>query len=374
MKKLYTLLLLCLMTTFAYSKKPLQQLSDQAVISVITCGTGDQLYSLFGHTAIRVYDPIEFVDRVYNYGMFDFRTSNFYGKFVKGDLLYFVDYDSYQNFVINYVYDNRAVYEQVLNLSQKQKQEVFDKLNISMQEENKNYVYKFIDQNCTTKVVDILNDVLPKPVKVDVEGNTATYRTILNSYLDSRYFEMLGINLIFGSKVNKDANLLFLPDKFMLGLAETRINNQPLVSQTIDVFVPKIEKQGTWWNTMWFASVIALFLAVCFINSFVRKTFLFILGLLGLFFFGVAFYSLHSELLWNNTILLCSPLFLVLPFIKRESAWRGRINLAIVISVIAFTLANIMSQKLLVSLPLVLLTYFAVALELQIINIVRSNK
>ncbi|MDR2224303.1 MAG: DUF4105 domain-containing protein [Flavobacteriaceae bacterium] len=374
MRKIYALLLFCLTTILSYGQMNERTLSDQAIVSVITCGTGDQLYSLFGHTAIRIYDPIERIDRVYNYGMFDFRAPNFYGKFVKGDLLYFATYDSYRDFVMNYMYDDRAVYEQVLNLTQQQKQKVFDELSTSLLEENKYYVYKFIDQNCTTKVVDILNKVIPTPVKVDVEGNTTTYRTILNSYLKSRYFEMLGINLIFGSKVNKESNLLFLPDKFMLGLAETKINNQPLVSETIDVFVPQNNKQGIWWDTMWFASVIALFFAVAVVNSFVRKTFLFLLGLLGLFFFGVAFYSLHSELLWNNSILLCSPLFLLLPFVKKEYTWRGKYNLAVIVSVLAFTVVNIVSQKLFVSLPLVLLTYFAVALEFQLINIVRVKK
>lgn len=351
-----------------------RKLSDNAQISVITCGTGDQLYSLFGHTALRVYDPQEGVDRVYNYGMFDFRTDNFYGKFVKGNLLYFVVYERYRDFLANYLYDERAVYEQLLDLNQKQKQAVFDQLNESLSEENKFYTYKFIDQNCTTKVVDIVNSVLPTPVKVDVEGNTESYRTILNSYLKNRYFEMLGINLIFGSKVNKTSDLLFLPDKFMSGLAETKINNTPLVIETVTVFQPEIKTQGIWWNSMWFASILALFLGAALVNSFIRKTYLLLLGVLGVFFFAVGFYSLHAELLWNNSVLLCSPLFLALPFIKQGSKWRGKLNVAMLLSVFGFVFANLMSQKLWVSLPLVVVTLFAVILEMQLIAIVKRKK
>lgn len=351
-----------------------RKLSDNAQISVITCGTGDQLYSLFGHTALRVYDPQEGVDRVYNYGMFAFRTDNFYGKFVKGNLLYFVVYERYRDFLANYLYDERAVYEQLLDLNQKQKQAVFDQLNESLSEENKFYTYKFIDQNCTTKVVDIVNSVLPTPVKVDVEGNTESYRTILNSYLKNRYFEMLGINLIFGSKVNKTSDLLFLPDKFMSGLAETKINNTPLVIETVTVFQPEIKTQGIWWNSMWFASILALFLGAALVNSFIRKTYLLLLGVLGVFFFAVGFYSLHAELLWNNSVLLCSPLFLALPFIKQGSKWRGKLNVAMLLSVFGFVFANLMSQKLWVSLPLVVVTLFAVILEMQLIAIVKRKK
>lgn len=351
-----------------------RKLSDNAQISVITCGTGDQLYSLFGHTALRVYDPQEGVDRVYNYGMFDFRTDNFYGKFVKGNLLYFVDYERYRDFLANYVYDERTVYEQLLNLNQKQKQTVFDKLNESLREENKFYTYKFIDQNCTTKVVDIVNSVLPTPVKVDVEGNTESYRTILNSYLKNRYFEMLGINLIFGSKVNKTSDLLFLPDKFMAGLAETEINKTPLIIETVTVFQPETKAKSTWWNSMWFASILALFLGASLVNSFIRKTYLLVLGVLGVFFFAVGFYSLHAELLWNNSVLLCSPLFLALPFIKQGSKWRGQLNIAMLLSVFGFVFANLMSQKLWVSLPLVAVTLFAVILEVQLIAMIKQKK
>lgn len=351
-----------------------RKLSDNAQISVITCGIGDQLYSLFGHTALRVYDPQEGVDRVYNYGMFDFRTDNFYGKFVKGNLLYFVVYERYRDFLANYLYDERAVYEQLLDLNQKQKQAVFDQLNESLSEENKFYTYKFIDQNCTTKVVDIVNSVLPTPVKVDVEGNTESYRTILNLYLKNRYFEMLGINLIFGSKVNKTSDLLFLPDKFMSGLAETKINNTPLVIETVTVFQPEIKTQGIWWNSMWFASILALFLGAALVNSFIRKTYLLLLGVLGVFFFAVGFYSLHAELLWNNSVLLCSPLFLALPFIKQGSKWRGKLNATMLLSVFGFVFANLMSQKLWVSLPLVAVTLFAVILEVQIIAMIKQKK
>lgn len=189
MKKVFTLFFAVFLLQFSYGNIADRMLSDQAKISILTCGTGGQLYSLFGHTAIRVYDPAEGIDRVYNYGMFDFRTPNFYAKFVKGDLLYFVVYEGYEDFVVNYAYDNRSVVEQELNLSQEQKQGIWRNLNQSLKEENRYYIYKFIDQNCTTKVVDVVNSVLPTPVNVHITGNTETYRTILNTYLKDRFFE-----------------------------------------------------------------------------------------------------------------------------------------------------------------------------------------
>ncbi|EHO06339.1 MULTISPECIES: Lnb N-terminal periplasmic domain-containing protein [Myroides] len=365
-KKMIYLLFCLFVVQMAFSKE--RPLSDRAEISVLTCGTGDELYSLFGHTAIRVSDPFEGIDRVYNYGMFDFRTPNFYGKFVKGDLLYYADYSTYRNFIGSYVYDNRAVYEQALDLTPTQKEEIWQKLNESLEEENKFYVYKFIDQNCTTKVVDIINSSIATPVKVDVEGNTATYRTILNSYLNKRYFEMLGINLIFGSKVDAHSTLLFLPDKFMQGLAETKVNGKPLVPETVTVFEPEVstEKSGISVNSMWFFSLVVLVLAGLMTQRGVRSVYFVILGLLGIFFFVVGFYSLHGELLSNNTVLLCSPIFLILPFIRKNVKIAKLLQLLTLVCVILYIVLNITSEKLLVTLPLVLLTLVSLAIEMRI--------
>lgn len=342
-------------------------LSERAEITVLTCGVGDELYSLFGHTAIRVNDPMEGIDRVYNYGMFDFSTPNFYGKFVKGDLLYFADYSTYKNFLVGYYYDNRAVYEQVLNLSQEQKQAIWEELNNSLKEENKYYVYKFIDQNCTTKVGDILNHNLSKPLNTDIEGNREEYRTILNTYLKSRYFELLGINLIFGSKVDQKSTSLFLPDKLMKGIAETTIDGKPLVKETFTVLEEnkKEENKGVWWNTIWLFSAVVLLLT--YLNTFqmVRNAYFILMGVLGVFFFAVGFYSLHSELLSNNTILLCSPLFLVLPFVRRKYIILKIVQMLLFVSLFLYVVLNLSSEKLIVTLPLFFLTVVSLAIDMR---------
>ena len=82
------LILVCCFSFIGYSQGI--KLSENAQISVITCGSGNEMYSIFGHTAIRVKDNLSNLDVVFNYGMFDFNTPNFYVKFLKGDLLYSV--------------------------------------------------------------------------------------------------------------------------------------------------------------------------------------------------------------------------------------------------------------------------------------------
>ena len=80
----FTLLFILLLTLFSSNSNSQEiTLSNTAEVSVLTCGTGLEIYSLFGHTAIRIKDSSNFVDQVYNYGTFDFSTPNFYLKFVK---------------------------------------------------------------------------------------------------------------------------------------------------------------------------------------------------------------------------------------------------------------------------------------------------
>lgn len=352
----YIIAFFLVLTPMIWANGGATTLSSRAEISVLTCGPGEELYALYGHTAIRVSDPLQGIDRVYNYGLFDFATDNFYMKFIKGDLLYFVDYDNYERFVRAYIYDDRSVYEQVLQLSPSQKEEIWQKMNLSMEKENREYVYRFVNQNCTTKVVDLVNDVLETPVVVDVEGNRSTYRSAYSKYQENNYFVNLGINLAFGAKMDHKSVLLSLPINFMNGLAETTENGTPLVSKTTVLYERKELPVQAWWDTSWFFSAIMLIWVLGMKNTVIRNAFFFVMGGLGIFFIVIGFYSLHEELLNNNSVFLCNPLFLLIPFWSSE-AYRTKLNLLIsllLMSLVLFVGLNLKSEKLLLALPLVL--------------------
>ena len=85
------LFLIC--SVFLLNNKSIAELSDQAQISLLTCAEGEDIYSLFGHSAIRVYDPVKNIDNCYNWGMFEFDSDEiiFATKFTKGRLKYYMD-------------------------------------------------------------------------------------------------------------------------------------------------------------------------------------------------------------------------------------------------------------------------------------------
>ena len=128
-------LLLFLNFYIGFSQK--NQLSENTQVSIITVGLADQVYELYGHTALRIKDSKSSIDLVYNYGMFDFATENFILKFAKGNLQYFAAAYPYSDFEYSYKLDNRSIYEQILNISLQEKQNLFDKLNASLHSKDK---------------------------------------------------------------------------------------------------------------------------------------------------------------------------------------------------------------------------------------------
>jgi len=102
----------------------------------LTGGPGDNLYTKFGHTAVRVKDDTNGFDVVFNYGQFDFDQPNFYLNFAKGRLLYKLANYRYEFLERAYKRDNQSVQEQLLNLNYEQKQQFFNKLLINAKPQN----------------------------------------------------------------------------------------------------------------------------------------------------------------------------------------------------------------------------------------------
>lgn len=285
--------------------------SDNTIVSILTVGTADASHSLYGHTALRIKDETKNIDLVYNYGMFDFNTPNFMFKFVKGDLQYYAAAYPYEDFEYSYRVENRSIYEQVLNLSITEKQNLINKLDTSLASDDKYYTYKFIHRNCTTKVIDIVNEVLEGKPIVKKNIDSKTYREVLFPYVENHFYQKLGINIIFGHKVDDMATVMFLPLDLFDNLKVTAYKNKPLVTETNVVFEANRPALFSFADSIY--SLIAVLLLFVLINKKALTTSYFlILGAIGLLFSMIGLYSLHQEVLWNYNVLLFNPLFLVL--------------------------------------------------------------
>ncbi|MBK7884362.1 MAG: DUF4105 domain-containing protein [Chitinophagaceae bacterium] len=117
--------------------------SSHLRISLLTCTPGEELYSTFGHSALRVIDSSSVTDVVYNYGTFNFDDDGFYLKFVQGKLMYYIAAGIFEAFIYEYQIENRGITEQVLNFSAAEKTIIQQALNNNLKEENKYYKYDF---------------------------------------------------------------------------------------------------------------------------------------------------------------------------------------------------------------------------------------
>jgi uncharacterized protein DUF4105 len=338
-------------------------LSEKAQISLLTCGTGDELYSLYGHTALRINDPVNQIDIVYNYGAFDFDTQNFYGKFVKGDLEYFVATSSFEEFNYSYVYDNRDIFEQKLNLTQEQKQKIFSELGNVLSSEKRYYTYKFIDRNCTTMVRDVINNVLTTPISTKIPDTQKNYRKILYDYQTNKFYENLGINLMFGAKTDRQSDQLFLPVELLEGVNKSTNKGLPLTNGTITIYKKQDRNESkSLWNSFYtFAFIMLLIAFGAYKKKSIAITYLSIAGVLGLFFSLVGLYSFHEEVLWNYNVLLFSPLYIPLIWlvVMKKSLWTNRLVMVSFGLIAVYTLYMSNKAHFVMMLPIVLTTSVA---------------
>ncbi|WP_417602353.1 DUF4105 domain-containing protein [Owenweeksia hongkongensis] len=334
------LFLLLFVNTFAFAQV---QLTDKAEIRIVTCGPYQgELYSAFGHSAVRVYDPSQAIDLIYNYGVFNFNQPNFYLNFAKGHLKYRLAVSRYQPFVDSYIDENRFVHEQILNLTPAQNQKVFDFLQWNAQEENMHYYYDYFYDNCATRVRDVMRKALGDSVRFDDSHITTNYtiRDLCDIYLQEQPWGDLGIDLCLGLPMDKSATpwmYMFLPDYVEQGFDHAYIKGQrgekPLVKETVTTFEALPEKAETNWNTpfLYFTALLILGLLITY-QGYNAKRGLYwfdavifsIIGLIGWFLFVLWLATDHRAAAQNMNLLWAIPLHFPVALIllrKKKPNW-----------------------------------------------------
>ena len=268
-RRLY-LFILCLT---AWIGAEARSLSEEARISLLTCTPGEELYARYGHTAIRVQDPQNRLDLVFNYGIFDFNTDHFYWKFVKGETWYELGAITMPWFMLEYEEEHRPVYEQVLNLNPSQREEIWQALVLNYEPENRKYLYNFVFDNCATRPYLLIQKALGDTIRSEYTGNTGTtYRRFIRRYTGSMTWANAGINLLFGPKADKPMNneqRLFLPEELMLYMAQAHLSDgTPLVSESE---IGSFDLPKTPWYASWPLGWAVYFIVVCLISWWDRR-------------------------------------------------------------------------------------------------------
>jgi Domain of unknown function (DUF4105) len=320
--------------------------SSRLRISILTCTPGEELSETFGHSAFRVIDSNSVTDHVYNYGTFPFYEDGFYIKFIRGKLKYSVEVEQFQDFKQNYLFQNRGITEQVLQLTDAEKVTMYHYLLENIKEENKYYQYDFFLDNCTTRLRDIIEKYKqPKPILPAVMATNFTFRNAIHQYLDNnnKTWSKLGIDILLGARtdaVMTVAQQEFLPENLMRALDSTTNTKVVLATQQLYAFAPT-KNAGSFFTPLFLSSAILLFFVLLhlFKNNFTKKllqfldAFLFfVVGALGVLLIFMWVGTDHIMTKNNYNLLWASPFFIVYAFIaNRHTAKAKKISLFVCI-------------------------------------------
>ncbi len=318
-----------------------QTLSDSARISLFTCTPGDYVYSQYGHSAIRVLDPVNRLDITFNYGIFSFDTEDFYLKFIKGETDYQLGIDDTHSFLWSSEYIGRTTYEQELNLTSAQRQAIFDALLENYRPENRFYRYNFVFDNCATRPYLLLKNVLgadliaPDSIFYTPHSEYLTYRSLISHYSQANTWVDFGVNLIFGKDADKEMTYeerLFLPEELMHYIVySSRADGTPLTDA--EEVAPFDIERTPWYLSPYLLVTLLCALLLIFtyidlrskrISWWLDAIFFALYGILGSISFFLTFVSLHPLVGVNYNLLFYSPLMFI-PFIcilfKKGRGW-----------------------------------------------------
>lgn len=219
------------------------QLSENAFASLLTCGPGDEFYTNFGHSAIRVCDTTLGIDLVFNYGTFDFDQPHFYWTFARGRLNYCLSISTYNSFMFDYGYEGRSVWEQHLRLSHQEVCNLYLLLSENYQPEYRYYMYDFFLDNCATRPRDIIDNALchrkhfeEQPLSYKVTYRDKLYEATEGNLLWWRF----GIDLVLGMRCDHRCNnmeLMFSPLELMAQMDTVVVSDtqEPLADSAVKI-------------------------------------------------------------------------------------------------------------------------------------------
>lgn len=334
---------------------PGDTIMDNVDISLLTCQPHDEVYSLYGHTAIRVQNRNNGDDFAVNYGLFDFDSDNFVLRFVFGLTDYRMGLADFNRFLREYASYGSGVYQQRISMSREEKRAFLMALSDNAKPENVVYRYNYFYNNCTTKARDILLSALQGQVSYEetaIQKGERSFRDLIHLCNEAHPWAREGNDLLLGVDADRNTNHAerqFLPRVLMADFDSATVvgangSVRPLVDTAYWVLQPGVQYQQTQTSALTSPATASLtffcvIMALCLYQLVIRKRpmpwvsggIVFLYGLLGIIL-GAMLFSKHPTVNFNLQILILNPLFLLLAFPKILRGWRWKI-------VLFFTLA-----------------------------------
>lgn len=197
---------------------------DSIRVTLLTCSPGQEVYELYGHTAIRCQASSQGMseegsfDAVFNYGVFDLSKPFFAWHFVLGQTDYMVQPIPWEYFVKEYQERGSSITEQELNLTPSEARRLTNRLIENSLPENREYRYNFLYKNCTTMVRDMVEQAINGRIQYPDTLPHQTYREILHHYTAEHPWAQEGNDLLIGTEVDTILSAhaaMFVPENMM---------------------------------------------------------------------------------------------------------------------------------------------------------------
>ena len=326
MRKIIVIIISLLVITNSL-RASLPMVTEHSQISLLTCGTGDEVFTKFGHTAIRFNDPSQNVDIVFHWGIFSFDTPNFALRFMLGETDYLMGPFYTDIFIDEYKTRGSSITEQILDLTTQQKQQLWSKLWSDFNSPARSYRYQFVGKNCATKAYDEIVAIYSTNIAFDYQNSHTTYRKIINKYIDINSWFNLGINSIIGSEADRPIGTLkalsfpeYAADAINhCSYTDSLSNTRPIVVSQRQILPQTNPYPISIWNYI-IQLLIPLILIVVQIFYFFRhhhyvpvltQITMICFAIIGLIISFLWFISSHPLVGTNYNILIYSPLLLI---------------------------------------------------------------
>lgn len=221
---------------------------DSVEVSLLTCSPHEEIYSLYGHAALRWHSGDE--DLVFNWGMFSFSKPYFALRFVFGLTDYELAAYPFDRFWPYYQQWGSSITEQVLNLTNDEKRNLQRALAENLRPENRVYRYNFFYNNCSTKPRDVVEQsIIGKVVYQEHEDFEPTFREMVRECNRNHSWSKFGNDMLLGVKADLKTTREeqeFLPYNLMCDFARAQIYKngtyRPLVKEQRLLVPPGVQQ------------------------------------------------------------------------------------------------------------------------------------
>lgn len=330
--------------------------TDSIEVSLLTCSPGEEIYSLYGHTALRYKNTKTGEDWAFNYGMFSFKKPFFALRFTLGLTDYELGAIPFDIFKKEYERNGRGIVEQTLNMTSKEKRDIYNALKNNFLPENRVYRYNFFYDNCTTRARDMIERCIDGKIiyadtkKYGTDNLYPTYREAIHEHTIGHKWAEFGNDLCIGAKADIRMNLReqqFIPEYLKNDFYNAQIKSpdgicRPLVKSSETIVSPRVHiiKEEFPFSPIQCTGFLFLISAVIAFIEYKRgKTFIawdcllmFVNGIAGIILF-VLLFSEHPTTSTNMQVLLINPipLFFIYNVARRKKTVYWKLSFCMII-------------------------------------------